>query len=589
MTRWVVARIAKLKNVQALITHKALSDNTSLYKEFLMIDYHIIWTGDHMKSPFKFMLLTLLTASIITTNIYADETVQPASGDVVAEEAPATVIEEPADAAEAEAEEASIEDAPATSIEADATADAEDAPAVEGIEAPAAAIEDSNEDSDLAQDAEEKPVAVAPKFSAPFASGNSKGLDWEVRFNLPNCDHEGEAKDAWCEVTDANRASKKNGVEAKLKSWIKDPKVKSVYLSYFSFSNKGVRKALCTAAKDEARNLKVTVYIDSGNEYHANVRALDECSKNTTVIAKGKGPFGSSGAHLQHSKIFMASEVANLKPLHEMNAAELKEISGTKLRWTSSSANMSSYGTTLHFENWLFFGSDASASIAQQNVCVFRAFTEKNDRRVFAKAYRECIKKIKAPKRKDIEFYAVPSSRIAKPYTAMTNMINNADSEVLVAIHRLTTGKIYRTLFRDAAYRGVDVKIIFDDDTLRSSKVNGGHAHDVGRHDVLAYRTLRRDAQIYFMQTNAETTTHLFHNKFIVADGKSLFQGAGNFTGTALNVNGSGNYEQFYYITIPAIVKAYKAGWEVLQGRATRQDRHPIYKNKDKQLSSIGH
>lgn len=425
-------------------------------------------------------------------------------------------------------------------------------------------------------------------ISDPFAQGESNGLRWEARFNLPECRHSGQKRNAWCMVSDADRAAEISGVEDKLISWMKDPKVRSVQMAYFSFSNKRIRSALCEAANSEKR-LRVTLYINSSNFHHANVEALKNCSPYTEVISRGKGPFGTAGAHLQHTKIFLASESLRPLPWSDLTESERANQVRTRTRFTSSSANMSSFGTSLHFENWLFFNDDTSSYLAQQNLCTFKAFSVKNDRRTFANTYRDCIRKIQSRPRSDIRYFAVPSTRLKKPYTTLKEMILSAESEILIAIHRLTTGKVYKDLFLKKAFEpGVDVKIIFDDDTLRTGKVNGGPAHDVAKHDVIAYRTLRRDTQITFMETNADSTTHLFHNKFAVVDGKKLFQGAGNFTGTALNISGYGNYEQFYSIEIPEIVSAYHRAWNVLDRRATTTQNHPVGQNRDKNLRDIG-
>jgi len=157
-----------------------------------------------------------------------------------------------------------------------------------------------------------------------------------------------------------------------------------------------------------------------------------------------------------------------------------------------------------------------------------------------------------------------------------------------VAIHRLMTGKITKDLFVKVALTDVNFEIIYDDDTLRFGKEDGGDFFDVDRNDVMNYRILRRKAdQIYFMETNARASgangrPHLFHNKFIVVDDKYLFQGAGNFKSLNIDIYADGNIENFYLIEIPEIVAAYGAAWQLLKQRATRQEDHEVFNNADK-------
>ena len=87
-------------------------------------------------------------------------------------------------------------------------------------------------------DAESTLLDNSTTISAPFASGDATDMKWAIRFNLPECDHQGQKKGAWCESSDAAAAIKKNGVEDQLKSWIEDPKIKVIKMAYFSFSNK---------------------------------------------------------------------------------------------------------------------------------------------------------------------------------------------------------------------------------------------------------------------------------------------------------------------------------------------------------------
>jgi hypothetical protein len=436
-------------------------------------------------------------------------------------------------------------------------------------------------------------------YSSPeFAQGEFDGLKWEARFNLPDCEHKGRKQGAWCKDSDKKAAATKSGVEEKLSSWINDPKIKSLYLAYFSFSNSTVRKDLCEAALS---GKPVTLYLDSGYEGSSYLRehpsTKKDCGENFKIVFRGI-PFGTPGGHLQHMKIFMALEDKDLE-------TAMKNTSLNKtVRFTSSSANMSGYGTNIHLENWLFFQDKSQSYLAQQNFCVFKGMATKNTQNAFSKEYNDCLKKVSATPRSKITMFVVPNALTPislrekrNPYIGgMKPMIENAKKYVKVAIHRLTAEAIYDRLFSEAASR-VQVNVIYDDDTYRANVGSGGM--DVGRYDVYGYRNLKRNGvDVSFIETNdnAKVQTgkgHIHHNKFIVVDGKELFQGAGNFTYSALNVSmrkssagdvvktRKGNYEQFYRISDEELVAAYDRAWDELFERSTWAEDHPNYVQND--------
>jgi hypothetical protein len=423
-------------------------------------------------------------------------------------------------------------------------------------------------------------VALESTTSAPFASGEVTGLQWEVRFNFPPCEHEGQPKGAYCTIDDYKPAIQKNGVEARLMDWLEDPKTKSVKLAYFSFSNKNIKKALCVAAE---RGVKIDLYLHRQNV--PTVQDLSTCSPNLKVHARGT-EFGSG--YLQHAKIFLASELDAPKPLADMTEDEAQAVRGTKTRFTSSSANMSSYGTALHFENWLFFTAETGDYLAQDQLCFFKAMetmeigTGVDERASFAKINSECRQQITATPRTDVRFMAVPHGNLTpKPFDAMKQMISGAQQSVKVAIHRLTMGGIAKSLAQKAQ-QGRDVKVLFDDDTFRAGQCNGGAAMDVGAYDTQSMRTIRDGGgKIGLVATNG-ALPHLHHNKFIIVDDKILFQGAGNFTSTSLNAYDLGNMEHFYVITAPEIVAAYGKAWDYLNSISLLPSEHEVGGHKEK-------
>lgn len=424
-------------------------------------------------------------------------------------------------------------------------------------------------------------------ISAPFASGDATDAKWAIRFNFPECDHQGQKKGAWCESTNATASTKKNGVEDHLRAWIENPKIKVIKMAYFSFSNKTVVEMLCDAAI--GRGLKAVLYIH-GQSIVDNVNTLKNCSpQNIQVIERGT-TFGTNDGYLQHAKIFLASEVDVTKPLADLQGQDALDLEASTLYIASSSANMSSFGTSLHFENWMFLDAKANSQVAQTNLCFFKAIEDMTgtDRDSFALIYKDCREKITAAKNDEIVFYPVPHGKInPEAYKEMLDLIKNSTVSIKVGIHRLTASGVFKALAERATK--IPVNVILDDDILRTGVKNGGKALDVGANDVQAYRTVRdAGASVVFMETNADTTTHLFHNKFMVFDEKVLFAGAGNFTATSLNTFNNGNIEHFYIIRKPEIVKAYSEAFAKLQALATPAAQHAVGANVERGVKCNG-
>lgn len=432
--------------------------------------------------------------------------------------------------------------------------------------------------------------------SNPYAEGRVEKLNWELRVNHLSseyepgsvCNHEGQKAGAWCDDSDTKTARKLSGVEDRLEELMNLPEIRSVTMAYFSFSSSNMKRAMCDAAKNNKIN--ITLYIDQSNK--ETVQSMLDCSSRIKVVGIGRGPYMAvPDSHLFHMKIFIASTLPELAPLSELKTElsekEFKSASTATTYVVSSSGNMSGYGTSLHFDNWLFFNGPTSENVIQSNVCTLSSLkglnADNRDRRKeFAKRYKACRDEIETEESPDLKFYAVPHDEInPQPYDAYKSMIDRTESELLVAIHRMTSKAVWSP-WVSAKKRGVNVQVIMDDDTLRTGKEYGGAAHDVKVMDVQADRGIRKAGiKTYYMETNAEGRPHLFHSKFFISDGRRLFQGAGNFSSAALNIYGLGNYEQFYEIRVPEIVNAYKDAWMEYKTLATPLKDHPVYKHRD--------
>jgi len=434
-------------------------------------------------------------------------------------------------------------------------------------------------------DLRDEPVtAEVPRF----ASGSFEDISWEARFNFPTCDHsaDGRRAGAWCESTDQQVSIDNNGVEAELQSWISDERIKAMQLAYFSFSNATIAEALCSAAAD--RGLKVNLFIHNQSMDSPAVRRMQDCMPELVKVTPRGGTFGADGEFIQHAKIFLASEMSSPMPLADALADESLSAEDRRLaaeglvRFTSSSANMSGFGTSLHFENWLFFETNHANHTAQSNLCFMKAMADDNAAQ-FSRIYKDCRDEIAAPASEVVEFIGVPHGRInPRPFNAMLDMVRSATESIKVAVHRMTISRMMDE-FVEKTEAGVNVQVVYDDDTLRGSVRDGGPILSMDPSDARSYWKLR-DAGIEatFVETNAGSIKHLQHNKYLIVDDRVVFQGAGNFTSAALNVSSDGNFEQFYVLRDPGMVQAYVNAWAHLRTIATEREEHQVGNNPDR-------
>lgn len=489
---------------------------------------------------------------------------------------------------------------------------------------------------------------TAKANKAKFASGNFQGIDWEMRFNFPQCDHSAEGpfkkKGVFCTGLDAKAAAEFGGVEKELAEWANLPETKTIFVAYFSFSDKEVAKTLCDAAN---AGKKVRVFIHRENWTVGSVPTLRSCSPDNLKVY----PRGTQLGFLQHAKIFLASPFDEPLPLSMMPEDQRGGAADLVTRWTSSSANMSAFGTSLHFDNWLFFQAKTSERLAQENMCFFNSIQSmknyapddggaefgqadldavekaranavaeakankasdfaansegqkaaeamKTDivRWDFSQRYDACIKQIQAPIHPEIQFFPVPNEyqvngqkrNAPQIWPKLKNLLNNAQTEIKVISDRLTSGQVYGPLV-NAKQRGVDVQVILDDDTLRVSKCNGGLQLDQVEYDAISMHSMiDGGVGVTFLDTNGGNPPPptLQHNKLMIIDRKTLLQGAGNFTASAININGPGNFEHFYLIQVPEIVNAYLGAWDYLLPLTTKPDQHEVSANPFKPINN---
>lgn len=408
--------------------------------------------------------------------------------------------------------------------------------------------------------------ASEPNPSEPFASGAIGELSWTLRMNRAQCEHPSYPS-TWCLASDRDRVTEESGIEANLLQWIKDPNMKSVLLSYYTFTSRPIAEALCTEAR--SRGLQVDIFlhkdfVEPNDKAKGVYRFLIECGLEVPALrVHGRGENG----WLHHAKIFLASGASDALAFDPARGREL-------VRWTSSSANLSGFGTSLHYDNWLLFAAPAGHPLASSNLCYFAALKDmrgadgKSSKGTFSKSYGDCLKTIPDQTAAPIQFLGVPApTEGPKPLPVLLDLIENAKHSIKIAAHRMTeTGSKNFPLMQiltDRAKAGLQVLPVFDDDTvLKAKRAPGSKGLNVSSQEVAAYNSLKAaGVDVRFINTN-ERIMALMHHKFMIIDDEQVWTGAGNFSSAALRGN---NTEQFYLIRDPDLVAAYIRAWQELR------------------------
>lgn len=342
--------------------------------------------------------------------------------------------------------------------------------------------------------------------------------------------------DVYCKPADeAASVARTDSPQYRIIEWISDAKTKEVSLAYLSFSSKNVVKALCSAI---ARGVKVSIVLDGGEDpanqvINKDAEGLKKCSDKNLVSVAYRG--SSKGLGYAHNKIMMINP-------------EEKEV-----KILFSSGNMTG-GTSINHENWNFVTTSGESYFAQAHKCALKGMVEAGDAKAnFSAFMNSCRSKIMAKPETDIEVFFSPVDG-----TLAFNRVKEAvtKSNFIEGMSHRLSGKISELLSKSLE-SGKKIKFIMDDDIYWSVK----RRQDVGRNSsVEAFRIYRdlvnKGLEIKFLQTN-QNVYQLQHNKFFIFhmdQSSAVFNGAGNFTSAAFEKN----FENFYFITIPEVIAAYK-------------------------------
>ena len=356
----------------------------------------------------------------------------------------------------------------------------------------------------------------------------------------------------FCTASDAAAsASRPESPQYKLLEWINDPTTTEITFMYLSFSNKTVEKALCDRAKN---GVKIKFVVDSspGNADGASTDLKNCAPDNVQLEVRGHEPLlanGTEGADtigFAHNKMFV-----------------INPNSPDKIRMAFSSGNLSS-GTVLHHENWHFITTSPKSYFWQAHRCaidgVFNHHAAISD---YTEYMKTCRAAITVPEEDDIKVFFSPAEgdRAAK---VMTDAIA-ASNSISIGAHRFSFNKMIAALKKRIAdgqsglKPALDLRIVADDDTYWVGKndLAGLTVDPLPPEYANIMGLVSAGAKVRWMETN-QWQHMLHHSKFLLFDDRAVFCGAGNLTGTGFRAN----FENYYYITIPSVVQAFRKQYE---------------------------
>lgn len=462
--------------------------------------------------------------------------------------------------------------------------------------------------------------------------------DYQVLFTNPVCEgykYEFKAKDrygrrifekpkgAWCESKDASESGKRwNSPQNRLISWINDPETKEVFFTYLSFSNSAVTKAL--VENIESRNLKVTFIID-----HTAFCGTRKChSIPADILEKSRDAITSdslddkefykfifkkkadSGKWTENSKASKALQILNAKPKNKSYAPKLylrghqsgigyshnklfviNPNSNKEVRYVFSSGNMSS-GIILHHENWHFIKTVKDTYFAQAHECLIDGMIKEGQRAKDFKNYiSKCKSEIEFEEETDIKTYFVPAEG-DEAWDIVKRSVKSAES-IDMAAHRFLHHALINLLESEIRSKGLKLNLVVDDDIFWTRFDDKDlppkrYSNNVSEYNkVFGLSKAATDSKrngiggqfsVHYMETNhfKRFGPLLHHNKFMVfndSNGRStgVFAGAGNFTLAAFTKN----YENFYFVTTPSVLKQFEEQYDYLWEISTSSSRMP--------------
>lgn len=412
----------------------------------------------------------------------------------------------------------------------------------------------------------------------------SYSLDLKILHTRPECNHGGHTS-AWCTLEDTKEAEERAGMVKEINKMIDlaNNSDSKIYIGYFSFSNKKVFNKLCEKGKEGISIEGFFDYDYSGNDQLPS-RLSNEC--------QGEGGKNIKIRFLGNKKITQDPETGENEVeewrLHHNKFLIVEPGQKRDVSLSFSSGNLSTFGTSLHFDHWVTTVAPFESGLVKTHRCVLEGLhaavddseLEKDDPGLYIETYNACYETLNlspdtALKEDGIYLLNSPNysghtdKALIKEIKALGQKAlenKNEKYEIYGAIQHFTHSGIARELNRlcnrkDGEGR-VAVNLIMDDDIVRGDS-------EVPKVDDFFNRFLKNKTNggtscinITFMETNA-SIKQMMHNKFIIFTGPNYarsFSGAGHFTYAAMR----NNYENFYVSNNKSLVTQYKSLYDYM-------------------------
>ena len=399
-------------------------------------------------------------------------------------------------------------------------------------------------------------------------------LPFDLLHTVQNCQHTGHQK-TWCDISDINASVQASGVEQRISDQLQraagNPSQSRILVSEFSFSDKTVQKKLCEMGK---LGVSIVTYLDYGSSADAAFAGSADCQKDPAK---------------PNFKISLLGGFTNFPDwrLHHNKTILVDAGDGSPYDIDFSSGNLSTFGTSLHMENWVFSQAPATSNFARATLCLFQGLAGANSKAVEVGMYTNGADFSKDPQvmqtyqaTRDACYTAshvIPMSdpeqavalegvapfftpndgqqalvTLEREFQKVISQQAAGPAFIYIAIEHFSLQEI-ADILNQAGQQGVDVRII-----MNAGTVSGGS--EVSEDGPFYESNLKNaNIQVRFIETNADVHQQM-HNKFAILNGKRIFSGAGHYTYTGLD----SNFETLYLLESAELTRKYAAYFKEL-------------------------
>lgn len=391
-------------------------------------------------------------------------------------------------------------------------------------------------------------LALLVSIPSAFASDYS----WDVVPIIPSC----QDKIA-CTKDEMAAHIPKSGIVPRLQQVIEKAILEKAHISlaFMSFTEESLWKSLCEAGRSGV-TIEGFFASRAGAANGLGTRLERDCqasakAANIKMYYMGMPEAGKSSWRLHHNKFFLV----DFGP-------------GKNIEIAFGSANLSTQGLTVNYENWNFFSGRRELPFVQNHLCDLEAMRlarkagkAEDDPKVFRTKLDACLSDgppnkenyEKILKRDGVVAMFAPDKK-DRAFAILADNIGRVVSggRIRMAVYFFMHRPLIDALTA-AVKRGVEVELLVDDDIYL-----GGSIATQKKIWESAIKPSVSGFKIRSFDTN-ESIFQLQHNKYLMLEGVDragnirVFGGAGQFTLSAFQ----NNYENFFLTDDLKIVRAY--------------------------------